>query len=69
MAEGVLDMAIAMDFYVGSTHILIHDDFVRGPEETQRILKKVGRDATRAMVAAGTYPGMKTAPAPEPENV
>lgn len=42
-------MAIVEDYFIGSTHIRIHDDcIVQTPEEVQKILDRVGQLVLRS---------------------
>ncbi|MBR0365738.1 MAG: hypothetical protein IJH94_02930 [Clostridia bacterium] len=46
---------IARDFYIGNTHIQIATDYCedKTPEDVNRILKRIARNASRSLAAAG----------------
>lgn len=48
------DLHIVRDFYIGNTRIMIADNYCRdkSPEDVQRILQKIARDAQAAFSAA-----------------
>jgi len=45
-------MAVIMDYYIGPTHIIVHDDCAVSAEEVPAILKRIGENASRALLAA-----------------
>lgn len=34
-------MAVIKDYYQGQCHIIVHDDYIRPPEEVQKIIDRV----------------------------
>ncbi len=42
---------VAEDYYVGNTHVIISDDYCRPREEVDEILRRIARDAKRALAA------------------
>ena len=42
---------VAKDFHIGDTHVVIITDYVRPKEEVGEIIRKVTRDAQRALAA------------------
>lgn len=42
---------VAEDFYIGNTHVIISDDYCRPREEVDEILRRIARDAYRALAA------------------
>lgn len=42
---------VAKDFYIGNTHVRIATDYCRPKEEVEEILRRIARDAQRALSA------------------
>ncbi len=42
---------VARDFYIGDTHVRIATDYCRPREEVPEILRRIARDAQRALTA------------------
>lgn len=42
---------IVEDYYIGNTHVIISDDYCRPREEVDEILRRIARDAYRALAA------------------
>lgn len=42
---------IVEDYYIGNTHVIISDDYCRPREEVNEILRRIERDAYRALAA------------------
>ena len=45
-------MAVYKDYYYGSTHIIIHDDCFVSKDEAEKIIERIGINASRALMAA-----------------
>lgn len=50
---------VAQDFYIGHTHVRIATDYCRPREEVPEILRKIARDAQRALAAQYTAEQIK----------
>jgi hypothetical protein len=48
----VAAVAVIKDYYYKGSHIVIHDDYFVSKEEFNKILEKIGIDASRAFMAA-----------------
>lgn len=42
---------VARDFYIGNTHVRIATDYCRPREEVPEILRRIARDAQRALTS------------------
>lgn len=42
---------IVKDFYIGHTHVIISDDYCRPREEVDEILRRISRNAQRALAS------------------
>ncbi len=44
-------MAVVEDFYIGNTHVRIHDDYCKDktPEDVQKILERIARKTLKPL--------------------